>query len=184
MEYNYTRFEVLEDYKDKDIQLPQRGSPFSAGYDIRAAEDIIIPSIIKTVFSRIEEDSAEAWSETKPMSIEAITKYNKEVGLKATLIPTGLCIYLQPEQYLAIVPRSGIATKTLLSVPNSPATIDSDYYPNHIMIPMINHSPYDILIKKGERIAQGIILDYGTVDTGEEFITEERKSGFGSSGVK
>lgn len=184
MKNNYTNFELIEDYKDKDIELPQRGSPYSAGYDIRAAEDIVIPSLIKTIFSKIEEGSTEAWSEAKPLSIEEITKYNKEIGLKAVLIPTGLCIKLQPDQYLAIVPRSGIATKTLLSIPNSPATIDSDYYPNHIMVPMINHSPYDILIKKGERIAQGIIINYQTVDRSENFITEERISGFGSSGVK
>ena len=39
-------FEVVKEYKDKDINLPERKTKFSAGYDIEAAEDIVIPKFV------------------------------------------------------------------------------------------------------------------------------------------
>ena len=47
---------------------------------------------------------------------------------------------------------------------------------------MINIMPFDIKIKKGERIAQAIFNKYETIDNEEE-ITKERSGGFGSTGV-
>ncbi len=40
-------FEVIEEYKDKDIHIPVRKTKFSAGYDVEAAEDIVIPTGLK-----------------------------------------------------------------------------------------------------------------------------------------
>lgn len=42
-------FEIVKEYKDKNINLPIRKTKYSAGYDIEAAEDIIIPTFKKVL---------------------------------------------------------------------------------------------------------------------------------------
>ena len=167
---------VLEEFKDK-VEKPKRSTKLSAGYDLCAAEDVIIPSLWKTVFKNIKEEE----DFEKVLNIEEITKWVKENNLK-TLIPTGITLQCEDDEYLAIVPRSGIANKTWLTIPNAPGTVDADFYPNQIYVGMINIMPFDIKIKKGERIAQAIFNKYETIDNEEE-ITKEREGGFGSTGV-
>jgi dUTP pyrophosphatase len=60
-----------------------------------------------------------------------------------------------------------------------------DYYNNddnegHIMVPMINLSPFDVIIKKGDKIAQALIKNYYTIDD-EEANQATRNGGFGST---
>lgn len=62
--------------------------------------------------------------------------------------------------------------------------IDADYYNNpdnegHIFFQLINLSPYDILLHKGDKIGQGIILPYYTVEN--DAAAGERVGGFGST---
>lgn len=60
-----------------------------------------------------------------------------------------------------------------------------DYYNNddnegHIMVPMINLSPFDVIIKKGDKIAQALIKNYYTIDD-EQMNHTQRDGGFGST---
>lgn len=74
----------------------------------------------------------------------------------AVLIRTGLSVAI-PEGYeMQIRPRSGLSFKTMLRIPNSPGTIDSDYR-GEIKIIVENIGSEKIEIKEGDRIAQGII---------------------------
>ena len=76
--------------------------------------------------------------------------------LERCLVPTGLFIEL-PEGYEAqIRPRSGLALKHGISLPNSPGTIDSDYR-GELKILMINLSNEPFTFHDGERIAQMVI---------------------------
>ena len=64
--------------------------------------------------------------------------------------------------------------------------IDSDYYCNEsndgeIMFQLINLSPYDIQLRKGDRIGQGIIKQYSLVEGDNYYTGEKRKGGFGST---
>ena len=102
------------------------------------------------------------------------------------LARTGFAIAI-PEGFEAQVrPRSGLALKKGLSIPNSPATIDSGYR-GEIKIPLINLGKKAITIKEGDRIAQmkfavvytGHFLDVGDNDLEE---TERGTGGFGSTG--
>lgn len=73
-----------------------------------------------------------------------------------TLVPTGLRIAL-PEGYEAqIRPRSGLALKHGISLPNTPGTIDADYR-GEIGIIMINLGQEAVVVRRGDRIAQMII---------------------------
>ena len=107
-------------------------------------------------------------------------------SLERTAVPTGLFIELPVGFEAQIRPRSGMALKQGLSVPNSPGTIDSDYR-GEIKVIVINLSKDPIEIKDGDRIAQMVIAKYetiswNTVDALND--TERGEGGFGSTGKK
>jgi dUTP pyrophosphatase len=112
---------------------------------------------------------------------------NEEVVLKSLerkLVSTGLFLEI-PEGYEAqLRPRSGLAFKHGISLPNSPATIDSDYR-GEIKVVLVNLSNEDFTIKSGDRIAQMIISKHEKaelipVETLNE--THRGEGGFGSTG--
>jgi dUTP pyrophosphatase len=100
------------------------------------------------------------------------------------LIPTGIYIEL-PDGYEAqIRPRSGMAFKHGITLPNTPATIDSDYR-GEIKVAVINLSQEEFTIKNGDRIAQMVIAKYEKVSwTATEELSETKRGegGFGHTG--
>lgn len=166
------KFEVVEAYKDKDIHIPKRATEYSAGYDIEAAEDVIVPSIFRNMkcFDKV-------------CSINEIKKIVKGMNL-VTMVSTGLKVSMENDNYLELHVRSSIGCNCLLQLANQTGIIDADYYNNpsnegHIFIGLINLSPCDIQIKKGDRIAQGIFHTYDITEDDEP--EESRKGGFGST---
>ncbi len=107
-------------------------------------------------------------------------------SLERTAVPTGLFLELPVGFEAQIRPRSGMALKQGLSVPNSPGTIDSDYR-GEIKVIVINLSKEPIEIKDGDRIAQMVIAKYesiswNNVDSLSD--TDRGEGGFGSTGKK
>jgi dUTP pyrophosphatase len=103
--------------------------------------------------------------------------------MEKALVPTGLSFELPPGFGMDIRPRSGLALKGLVIL-NSPGTLDSDYR-GELMVPSINLSSGNILIDKGDRIAQ--IRLFKTIDIEFEEVeelseTERGVGGFGSTG--
>ena len=101
-----------------------------------------------------------------------------------TLVKTGLAMALEPGYELQIRPRSGLAFKHGITVLNAPGTVDSDYR-GEIMVLLINHGEESFMIKKGERIAQGVVqaVIQASFETVEELPDTERGAGgFGSTG--
>lgn len=148
-------FEVVKEYADKGINLPVRKTKHSAAYDIEAAEEVVLPSFKK--------------------------------GMKPTLIPTGLKSYMEEDEVLLIVPRSSGPKKQGISFPHNVGVVDSDYYDNpdnegHIFVQCINLKDEDVVIKKGEAIAQAIFQKYLTVD--DDNAEGMRTGGFGSTDKK
>lgn len=157
-------FEIVSEFEKKDINLPVRKTNASAGYDFEAAESLIVPSIWKVLAEKVFVGEA--------------------TGLKATLIPTGIKSYMLDDEYLQLSIRSGIALKTGLILANGVGIVDSDYYNNpdnegHIMFPVHNLGFKDKLIKKGERIGQGLFLNYLKAD--DDMSDGVRTGGFGST---
>ena len=99
-------------------------------------------------------------------------------------IPTGLYIEL-PDGYEAqIRPRSGMAFKHGITLPNSPATIDSDYR-GEIKVALINLSSEPFTVCSGDRIAQMIVAQYekaAWILTETLTETERGAGGFGHTG--
>ena len=104
-----------------------------------------------------------------------------EVGL----IPTGLEIAIPSGFEAQIRPRSGLAVKHRIGVPNAPATIDSDYR-GEIRVPLINLGPTPFTVSRGMRIAQLVVAPIVRV-TWEEVPelppTARGRGGFGHSGA-
>lgn len=106
------------------------------------------------------------------------------VGARA-LIPTGLRIAI-PEGYeVQIRPRSGLALKHGITLPNSPGTIDSDYRgPLGVIVQNSGHDPF--VITHGMRIAQMVVAPVmqATFEVGPLDDTARGAGGFGSTGTK
>lgn len=175
-------FEVVEAYKDNDIQLPQRSTIHAAGYDIEAAETIVIPSMVKQLLGYFAGKFRSMFNIALVNQPEPVEESSL---LKSTLVPTGLKAYMQEDEYLQIVNRSSNPLKRFLSLPNSIGIIDQDYYNNkqnegHIYVQLINYGLKDFTIEKGDRIAQGIFTKFLKTD-GDEGGLSERTGGFGSS---
>ncbi len=101
------------------------------------------------------------------------------------LIPTGIKVYMDENEWLGIYIRSSIAVKYGIVLANSVAVIDSDYYNNpdnegHLMLPIRNVSGMPYTVKKGDRIAQGIFHRYYKVD--DDSADGDRTGGIGSTG--
>ena len=101
-------------------------------------------------------------------------------------IPTGIALAI-PKGYAGFVlPRSGLAARLGLSMVNTPGLIDSQYR-GEVKVVAINLDPREpIVIKRGDRIAQLVILAYPEVSLTEVLElddTERSVGGFGSSGL-
>jgi dUTP pyrophosphatase len=75
---------------------------------------------------------------------------------KRALIPTGLAIALPPGFELQIRPRSGLALRHGIVLPNSPGTIDEDYR-GELQVILLNAGDAPFTIERGARIAQAIL---------------------------
>jgi dUTP pyrophosphatase len=100
------------------------------------------------------------------------------------LVRTGLALAIPMGYEAQVRPRSGLAVKHGLTLPNSPATIDSDYR-GELVIPMINLGPDPVAVSRGMRIAQLVFQRVEAVELQEvaELPPSERGvGGFGSTG--
>ncbi len=105
------------------------------------------------------------------------------------LVKTGLAISVGEGYELQVRPRSGLSLKTFLRVSNSPGTVDSDFI-GEVCVIMTNtqdvsRSQLPITIKKGDRIAQGVVcpviqVEFEEVDSLEA--TVRGTGGYGSTG--
>ena len=100
------------------------------------------------------------------------------------LIPTGLTIAVPPGYEAQVRPRSGLALKQGVGLPNAPGTLDSDYR-GEVQVLLINHSPRPFRIERGDRIAQLVVAPVERVEVVEiEAVdgTPRGDGGFGSTG--
>lgn len=105
---------------------------------------------------------------------------------KRAIVPTGFKMAIPPGFEAQIRPRSGLAAKNGISVPNSPGTIDADYR-GDVGVILINLGQEPFEITRGMRIAQMVITEVEMVDikTVDELpATDRGEGGFGSTGHK
>lgn len=116
--------------------------------------------------------------------LAAVENPVKIAPLGRALIPAGFCIALPPNFELQIRPRSGLALKHGIVLPNSPGTIDEDYR-GEVQIIVLNANDEDFWVTRGMRIAQAVLApvaraEWAEVETLDE--TARGMGGFGSTG--
>jgi dUTP pyrophosphatase len=100
------------------------------------------------------------------------------------LIPTGLAIALPPGYELQIRPRSGLALRNGIILPNSPGTIDEDYR-GEIQVIVLNTGDEPFHVERGARIAQAVlapVVHAGWEEVADLDVTSRNEGGFGSTG--
>jgi dUTP pyrophosphatase len=114
-------------------------------------------------------------------SVEEATIHHGET----LAVATGLSIELPPGYEAQIRPRSGLAFKHSITIPNSPGTIDPAYR-GEIKVILHNLGKAPFVIQPGDRIAQMVIAKYEPITWAEDelSVTARGEGGFGSSGVK
>lgn len=100
------------------------------------------------------------------------------------LVPTGFAVALPPGYEGQVRPRSGLALRYGVTLPNAPGTIDSDYR-GELKVLVWNAGTETFVIRRGDRIAQLVVAPVSRADweeAGELGGTERDAGGFGSTG--
>jgi len=101
------------------------------------------------------------------------------------LVPTGLCVALPEGHELQVRPRSGLALKHGIVLPNSPGTIDEDYR-GEVQVIVMNAGEAPFTVERGTRIAQGVLAPVTRATWREAEAlpdTARGAGGFGSTGI-
>lgn len=174
-------FEKVSRFADKDIPMPVRKTAESAGYDLVAAEDYVIPS-----WTQMIKGAKEMWpvEDNEYVTLEQMADFTKHSGFKPTLVSTGMKCKLDHGTWLQLSVRSSSPLKYWLMLGNGIGVIDADYYNNpdnegEIFLQIYNLSPFNILIKEGEAIGQAVIMPYGVTE--DDTSLGDRVGGFGST---
>ena len=117
------------------------------------------------------------------MDIVSAVECTIAAGARA-LVPTGLSVAVPHGYELQLRPRSGLALKHGISLPNTPATVDSDYR-GELQVILINHGSDPFVIHRGDRIAQLLVQKVEPVvfrEVSELPATDRGTGGFGSTG--
>lgn len=99
-------------------------------------------------------------------------------------VATGLALAIPGGFEIQVRPRSGLALKHGITVPNTPGTIDSDYR-GELKVLLINHGPEPFAIARGDRVAQLVlapVVQAAWEEVGELDATDRGAGGFGSTG--
>ncbi len=180
------KFEPVSRFKDAGLPIPTRGTENAAGYDFVVAEDIEIQPYFKLCPDLTREGLDNFTKEiVLPMTLDELAALTKKTHIKPSLVSTGMKCYLKPDTYLELSVRSSTPLKYWLICANSVGVIDADYADNpdnegEIFFQLINLSPFPILLKKGDKIGQGIIKSY--LKTDDDVAGGKRQGGFGSTG--
>ena len=146
-------FEVAKGFEDKEINLPIRKTKYSAGYDVEAAENIIIPAFKPGMKPTLVKTGIKAYMGNNEYLMLANRSSNP--GKKGLILANSV----------------GIVDKDYYENP------DND---GHIMFAFFNIKDEDVEIKKGDCIGQAIFMPFLVVDG--DVADGERIGGFGSTG--
>ena len=142
-------FEIAKGFEDKQINLPIRKTKYSAGYDVEAAEDTVIPSFKKGMAPTLVKTGIKAYMQDD----EVLMLYNRSSNPK--------------KKGLILANSVGVVDKDYYG------NEDND---GHIMFAFYNIKEEDITIKKGEAIGQAVFQKYFVTDDdnaqGELYITD------------
>ena len=171
-----------------EAQIPEYQTEQSAGADFFCAEEVVIPSIWKYLWRIFKTDLELKLFPTNSNivnDIEEVDKISKHFS--PTIVHTGVKACMERDEVLELYNRSSNPKQLGLILANSVGIVDADYYNNkdndgEIMFAFYNVKPWDIKIKVGERIGQGVFKKYlRPTGDGLRIKNQARKGGFGST---
>ena len=145
-------FEIAKGWEDKNINLPVRKTAHSAGYDVEAAEDIVIPMFTPGCKPTLIPTGLKAYCQED----ECYLLLNRSSG---------------PKKGFILANSVGLIDSDYYENPDNDGNIGFAFY---------NMSDVDVLIKAGERVLQGIFTKY--LITEDDNADEVRTGGTGSTG--
>lgn len=176
-----TTHELGENISDLDLNYAQ-------SVDQHLGNSIVLREEIKVKIKTSDTERIPRYATIGSSGADVIAFPDSPIELlpfERTLVPTGIWIEI-PEGYeIQIRPRSGISSKYGITLPNTPATIDSDYR-GEIKVPLINLSKETFIIKQGMKIAQMILSKTEKINW--ELVTDlsetsRNSGGFGHTGI-
>lgn len=147
-------FEIAKGYENKGINLPKRSTAHSAGYDIEAAEDIIIPKFVPGIKPTLIPTGLKAYCKDD----ECFLLLNRSSG---------------PKKGFILANSVGLIDSDYYGNPSNDG---------HFYFAYFNCSDRDIEVKKGDVIGQVVFQKYLTVD--DDKAEGTRTGGFGSTDNK
>ena len=116
------------------------------------------------------------------MDLHAVEEVTLEPG-RSRLVPTGLTLEIPSGFEAQVRPRSGLALKHSVTIPNAPGTIDPGYR-GELRVILLNLGTTAYTVHPGDRIAQLIVARYEPVEWAEGDLADSTRGGggFGSSG--
>jgi dUTP pyrophosphatase len=116
------------------------------------------------------------------MDLCAVEDTTLEPGVPR-MVPTGLTVEIPPGYEAQVRPRSGLALKHAITMPNAPGTIDPGYR-GELKVILLNLGRVNYVVSAGDRIAQMIVARYEPVEWVEGELADSARGtgGFGSSG--
>lgn len=147
------KFEVAKGFEDKDINLPTRGTAYSAGYDFEVAEDVTILPLVERKKGTLVK-----------------------TGVKA-IMPKHM--YLALHSRSSLYNKKGLILANSVGVIDADYANNPDN-DGAIMLNFINLGTEAIMLLKGEKVGQGIFHEYFT--TCDDNAEGDRTGGFGSTG--
>jgi len=99
-------------------------------------------------------------------------------------VPTGIRLQIPPGYEAQVRPRSGLAARHAIGIPNAPGTIDADYR-GEVMVLLVNFGEQPYVVHRGDRIAQMVFaaVTRATLDVAPELAETPRgDGGFGHTG--
>lgn len=145
-------FEVAKGFEDKGINLPVRKTKYSAGYDVEAAEDVVVPAFKPGMKPTLVKTGLKAYCPTDEFYM--LCNRSSNPGKRGLVMANSVGI-IDSDYY---------------------ENEDND---GHFMYAYYNFFDHDVEIKKGDVIGQVIFMKYFTVDN--DNAEGKRKGGFGST---
>ena len=113
-----TVFEPVSKYADAGIQLPVRTTQFAAGYDMFAAQDIVIAPFYEQLQDLNYYYYKSYKTDTTPFTLDELAEVTKLAKARPTLVSTGVKVQLDSDRYLQLVSRSSVPYKNWLIIAN------------------------------------------------------------------
>ena len=112
------KFEIVSKYANAELSLPVRKTRASAGYDFQVAEDIVLPSYWTEMNDLAAAQITSKFCDDKILTLKSVSTLTGDVGIRPTLVPTGIKCEMPKDMYLELSVRSSCPLKHWLILAN------------------------------------------------------------------